>query len=217
MQVTIWQSLYIFVVGDNMSYPASLQKLIRELEALPGIGGRSATRIAYHLIANKDRSESISSAVLDAKNKICRCSNCRNWCEDELCDICKTPTRDKTQICVVERVSDLYAFERGGLYRGSYFVLDGVISPLDGIGPNEIGLDLLVDVCKTQNVQEIILATGSSAEGESTALYIDRLLENLPNQTIKRSRLARGIPSGTDLEYLDDTTLLRALEGRGNV
>lgn len=194
-----------------MSLSPSFEQLIQALCKLPGVGRRSASRHALHLMQSRADAEGLVRSLQKALHELRPCSKCQNLCEDELCSICKDPKRQSDLVCVVERLSDLQAFERSGAYRGSYFVLGGTLSPLDGIGPTQLNIPQLVQRCQAGEIGEVILATGSSAEGESTAHYLDHVLSKCG---IKISRLARGIPMGADLEYLDEHTLSRALEAR---
>lgn len=194
-----------------MSLSPSFEQLIQSLSKLPGVGRRSASRHALHLMQSRQDAENLLRSLSRALENLRPCSKCQNLCEDELCNICKDPKRQSEVVCVVERLADLQAFERSGAYRGAYFVLGGTLSPLDGIGPDQLQIPLLVSRCQNGEIQEVILATGSSAEGESTAHYLDHVLSKCGT---KLSRLARGIPMGADLEYLDEHTLSRALEAR---
>ena len=191
---------------------ASLAKLIDHFERMPGIGHKTAQRLAFHVL-NMDEKEarSFSDAILDAHSKIKRCSLCCNLSEDELCPICSNPSRDRSTICVVEDPRDVLAFERTGEYRGLYHVLHGVISPINSVGPEDICIKELVQRLDGDEVREVIMATNPTVEGEATAMYISRLLKPFG---IVVSRLAYGVPVGADLEYADEVTLLRALEGR---
>lgn len=194
-----------------MVEPPSLEQLIAEFSGLPGIGNKTARRLAYHLLSRpKEQSVRFSESLLKAVNRVKPCQHCFAFTEEETCFICKTRSDSKT-ICVVEKSSDILPFEKSSVYQGLYFVLGGVLSPLDGVGPDALHIPFLIQRIKSGDVQEVILALGSSPEGESTALLIDRLLEQTP---VKRSRLARGIPMGSDLEFIDEITMLRAFEGR---
>lgn len=191
--------------------PPSLDRLVRELSHLPGIGGKSARRMAYHLLASTEEEvRQLAEAMVEAKTRIRPCSRCFHFTENELCSICSNPRRDNTRICVVEKSSDISTFEASGVFKGFYHVLGGTLSPLDGIGPNELRLPQLVERVR-EGVEEVVLALGSSPEAESTVLLIDRLLGASP---AKRTRLARGIPMGSDLDFIDQITMLRAFEGR---
>ena len=192
------------------SYPQSVERLISEFAKFPGIGKKTAQRMAFHvLMSNNEHSAHLAQAVMDVKTKILLCSSCGGITEDDPCHICSDPKRDKNLICVVEDPADIYAFERMGIFRGLYHVLGGVISPLDGIGPDSLTIDRLLT--RIQEGMEIILATNASIEGDTTALYIGKILNG---KGVKVTRLARGIPVGGELEYIDEATLQRAIEGR---
>lgn len=195
-----------------MHTPPSLERLIQEFALLPGIGKKTARRLAYHLLSSpSERMEQMERALSDARSRICRCKRCYSFAEAELCPVCANPRRDASRVCVVEKPSDIVPFESSGVFQGLYHVLGGVLSPLDGVGPEALHIPELVHRIHTENVQEVILALGSSPEAESTALLIDRLLAG---GSARRSRLARGIPMGSDLEFVDEVTMLRAFEGR---
>ena len=197
------------------SSPPVLEKLVQELSKLPSIGRKTARRLAFFLLSgDREKMEDLANALVEAKNKIVHCNCCRGFSESEICQICGDPRRAKDVICVVERASDILPFENSGIHKGLYFVLGGVLSPLDGIKPETLCIPTLVERIERENVKELILALGSSPEAESTALYIDRILANSP---VRRTRLARGIPVGSDLEFIDDITMLRAFEERVKV
>ena len=192
------------------SYPQSVERLISEFAKFPGIGKKTAQRMAFHvLMSNNEHSAHLAQAVMDVKTKILLCSSCGGITEDDPCHICSDPKRDKNLICIVEDPADIYAFERMGIFRGLYHVLGGVISPLDGIGPDSLTIDRLLT--RIQEGMEIILATNASIEGDTTALYLGKILNE---KGVKVTRLARGIPVGGELEYIDEATLQRAIEGR---
>lgn len=194
-----------------MYIPPALERLINEFASLPGVGRKSARRLAYHILnQSPDRVAQMAQSLVEARERIQPCQVCFQHTETNPCPICSDSRRDATRICVVEKASDIWPFEQSGAYRGLYHVLGGTISPLDGIGPEEIHLPELIQRLQ-QDVQEVILALGSSPEAESTVMLIDRMIGNLP---IKRTRLARGIPMGSDLEFIDELTMLRAFEGR---
>ncbi len=197
-------------------YPPSLERLLHELEKLPGIGPRTAQRLAFHLLKQPmEASRSLSSALVEARAKLHPCQDCFNLTEENLCRICTMSTRDRTAILVVEDPSDVVAFERTHEYHGLFHVLGGTLSPLEGRGPQDLTLDALVArVKKNSNLREIIVATDPTVEGDSTALYIQQLLKGVH---VKVTRLARGMPSGGDVEYADESTLLKALEGRREI
>lgn len=195
-----------------MNYPQSLVNLIDQLKTLPGVGPKSAERIAFHLLkSDKEAAVKLSSAITELKNKIKYCSQCFNLSEKDLCDICNNSKRDKNIICIVESPKDTQAIEKTRKYNGHYHVLLGKISPLDGIGPDKLKIKELVNRIKKQKPQEIIIATSSDVEGETTALYIAKLLKPLG---IKITRIAYGIPVGSSLEFADEITLMRSMEGR---
>ena len=192
-------------------YSSEITKLIDELSSLPGIGAKTAQRLAFHIInMPEEQVESLSTAISEAKKKVRYCKCCYTLTDDELCPICKDQSRDHKTIMVVENTRDLVAYEKTGKYEGVYHVLQGAISPMLGIGPNDIRLKELM-VRLEKDVDEVIIATNSSLEGETTAMYISKLIKPTG---IKVSRIASGVPVGGDLEYIDEVTLLRALEGR---
>jgi len=189
-----------------------LSRLIEELNKLPGIGPKSAQRLAYHLLrAPKEEVLSLAQAILDVKEKVILCSQCQNISDSDPCLLCRSPDRDRGVICVVEKPLDILALERSGAYKGVYHVLHGLISPLDGVGPEDLKIKELMDRLRSGEVKEVILATNPTIEGEATAMYLHRLISPLG---IRVTRLARGLPFGGDLEYADELTLMRALEGR---
>ena len=195
-----------------MHTPPSLERLVQEFGQLPGIGKKTARRLAYYLLSQpRERMDQMAESILMARQRIVFCQRCFNFSESDLCPVCSNPRRDASRVCVVEKASDIYPFESAGVFQGLYHVLGGVLSPLDGIGPDALHLPELVRRVREQNVQEVILALGSSPEADSTALLIDRMLEGGP---ARRTRLARGIPMGSDLEFIDEITMLRAFEGR---
>ena len=194
-------------------YPRALNRLINELGKLPGIGGKTAQRLAFHILSLSDReAEALADAIVNAKRCLKYCSVCGNLTDQETCQICSDMSRDRTVICVVETPQDVAAMERIREYKGLYHVLHGAISPAEGIGPNDINLKSLITRLQgNSDVQEIIIATNPNIEGEATAMYIARLLKPAG---IKVTRIAHGIPVGGDLEYADEVTLLKAVEGR---
>ena len=194
-------------------YPPSLEKLLHELEKLPGVGPRSAQRLAFHLLKQPvENSQRLARVLVEARTKLHSCRDCHNLTEETLCRICLAPGRDKQVILVVEDPSDVMAFERTHEFHGLYHVLGGNLSPLEGRGQGDLNLDSLVERVKNNGgFKEIIVATDPTVEGDSTALYIQHLLKDVP---VKVTRLARGLPSGGDVEYADESTLLKALEGR---
>ena len=194
-------------------YPRPLNKLINELGKLPGIGGKTAQRLAFHVLSLTDReAESLAESILEAKRSLRYCSVCGNLTDKDTCDICSDASRDRTMICVVETPQDVVAMERIREYRGTYHVLHGAISPAEGITPNDINLKSLIQRLQEDNdVKEVIIATNPNIEGEATAMFISRLLKPAG---IKVTRIAHGVPVGGDLEYTDEVTLLKAMEGR---
>ncbi len=192
-----------------------LTKLIEQFERLPGIGRKSAQRLAFYVLnLPREKAEEFSKIILEAHEKIHRCPICQNLTDQELCPVCQAEDRDKTTICVVENAQDVMAFERTREYHGLYHVLHGLISPMDGVGPEQLYIKELLARIQAGGVEEVIMATNPTVEGEATAMYIARLLKPLG---VKVSRLAYGIPVGGNLEYADEVTLYRALEGRNEI
>ena len=192
-------------------YSGHMNKLIEQLSRLPGVGAKSAQRLAFHIInMPKEEVEGLASAMTDAKAHIKYCKECFTLTDDEICPICANEKRDHSTIMVVEQTRDMSAYEKTGKYEGVYHVLHGAISPMLGIGPSDIKLKELMKRLEG-DVQEVIIATNSSLEGETTAMYISRLIKPTG---IKVTRIASGVPVGGDLEYIDEVTLLRALDGR---
>lgn len=190
-------------------------KLIEQFHKLPGIGPKTAQRLTYYLLKQSEEAvKELAEALLELKAKIIICSSCQNLTEVDPCPICSGAQRDSTRICVVEEALDILALERSRGYKGMYHVLHGTISPMDGIGPEELKIKELLARLQNGAVQEVILATNPNLEGEATAMYLCRLLAPLG---VRVTRLARGLPVGGDLEYADEVTLLRALEGRQEV
>lgn len=190
----------------------ALARLIDQFNRLPGIGTKTAQRLAYYVLSMpKEDAIAFSQAITDAHNNIHRCSKCCNLTDSELCPICRSMNRDKTTVCVVEEPKDVAALEKTQEYSAMYHVLHGVISPLNGIGPDQLTIKELVKRVQEDGVKEVIMATNATAEGETTAIYISKLLKPLG---VKVTRLAYGLPVGGDLEYADEVTLARALEGR---
>lgn len=197
-----------------MLLPESLQSLINALERLPGIGPKSASRLAFYFLrAPEEVSQDLSSALANLKANTTLCLECFNITEAgrERCEICESPQRDGTLVCVVEEALDVLALERTGGYQGKYHVLQGVLSPIEGIGPDDLKIKQLIGRVGQGEIREVILATNPSMEGDATALYLQQHLEPLG---VRVTRLARGLPVGGDLEYADQNTLLRALSGR---
>ena len=192
-------------------FSSHISKLIEQLSRLPGIGAKSAQRLAFHIInMPKEQVEQLSASILDARNNVQYCKCCYTLTDKELCPICSNPKRDQKTIMVVENTRDLAAYEKTGKFEGVYHVLHGAISPMLGIGPNDIKLKELMQRLQ-EDVDEVIIATNSSLEGETTAMYISKLIKPTG---IKVTRIASVVPVGGDLEYIDEVTLLRALEGR---
>ncbi len=193
-----------------------VSRLIEAFNKLPGIGPKSAQRLTYYLLrAPSDEARTLAEAILEVKEKIVLCSICQNITDADPCGVCRDDQRDQSKICVVEEPLDILALERTGSYKGLYHVLHGVISPMDGIGPDELKVRELLERLKSPaEVREVIMATNPNLEGEATAMYLTRLIAPLG---IRVTRLARGLPVGADLEYADDVTLTRALEGRQEV
>ena len=189
-----------------------LAKLVRELVRLPGIGQKSAQRLAFHILkSEREDALRLAEAIQAVKDGLSFCRQCRNIAEEELCEFCRDPKRDQSKILVIEEPSTLYAIERAGGYRGLYHVLLGVLSPLDGVGPSDIRAEELLDRVKAGGVEEVIVATNPTIEGEATAIYLTRLLK--PHH-VRVSRIAYGIPVGMDIEYADEVTLVKSIEGR---
>ncbi len=193
-------------------FPASLETLIDKFAALPGIGRKSAQRLAFHVLSGSDEeADSFADAIKNAKKNIHFCKVCQNLTEDEICPICASTRRDRSLICVVSDPKDVLSIERGREYNGTYHVLHGVLSPMNHIGPDDIKIKELLVRLADEEVAEVIMATNPDTEGEATAMYISRLIKPF---NIKVSRLAYGIPVGSNLEFADDATLNRAIEGR---
>lgn len=193
-------------------YGSQMSKLIEQLSSLPGIGGKSAQRLAFHIIhMPKEQVRQLTSAITDARENIRYCKECCTLTDQEICPICANAQRDHKTIMVVENTRDLAAYEKTGKFDGVYHVLHGAISPMLGIGPDDIKLKELLQRLTREEIEEVIIATNSSVEGETTAMYLSKLIKPTG---IKVSRIASGVPVGGDLEYIDEVTLLRALEGR---
>ena len=193
-------------------YSGHINKLIEQLSRLPGVGAKSAQRLAFHIInMPKEEVEGLASAMTDAKAHIKYCKECFTLTDDEICPICANEKRDHSTIMVVEQTRDMAAYEKTGKYEGVYHVLHGAISPMLGIGPSDIKLKELMQRLSKDDIEEVIIATNSSLEGETTAMYISKLIKPTG---IKVTRIASGVPVGGDLEYIDEVTLLRALQGR---
>jgi recombination protein RecR len=195
-----------------MKFPPRLQQLLLALRRLPGVGPKSAQRMAFHLLGrDREGATALASALQAALADTSRCRECRMFAEGELCPVCGDPSRSETQICVVESPADVIAIEESAGYRGRYFVLHGRLSPLDGIGPAEIGAEALTARLAAGGVREVILATSATVEGEATASYLAMLAQR---HGVRASRIAHGVPIGGELEYVDGGTLSRAIAGR---
>lgn len=193
-------------------YPPSIQRLVDTLSRLPGVGPKTAQRLAFHLLnAREADAVGLSRAIVEAREKVKRCKICGNLTDDEICSVCKDSSRVQSTICVVEQPGDSIVMEKTGEYRGLYHVLHGALSPMEGIGPKELNIQPLLDRLQDGTVEEVVMATNTSVEGEATAMYLARLIKPLG---IRVSRLAHGVPVGNDLEYTDEATLARALIGR---
>lgn len=196
-------------------YPESLSNLIEQFQKLPTIGKKSAQRLAMSIVLSDEKSvKEFADALIDVKEKIKYCENCGNITEDDLCDICKDITRYEDCLCVVEDINDLIAIEKSGAFHGKYHVLGGLISPSDGIGPEELNIDKLLKRITDENIKEIILAISSTIEGETTSIFLSNLLAK---KNVRLSKIAQGIPVGSNLEYFDQLTLERAIEDRREV
>ena len=191
---------------------AALQKLIDQFRRMPSVGEKSAQRMAFYVLGlSEDEAKELASSIVEAHEKIHKCSVCCNLTEKELCNVCDNPARDRGVICVVEDPRDVIAIEKTHEYKGTYHVLHGAISPMNGVGPDQLTIKELLNRVNSDEVQEVIMATNPTVEGEATAMYVSRLLKPMG---VKVTRLAYGVPVGADLEYADEITLLRALEGR---
>ena len=196
-------------------FPAALERLTEQFARLPGIGGKTAQRLAFHVLSlPQEDAEAFAQSILEAKQTVHTCQVCQNLTDREVCAICDDPERDHGTICVVAEPRDVIAMERSREYHGVYHVLHGVISPLNHVGPDDLKIRELLDRVGRGGVQEIIMATNPDTEGEATAMYLSRLLRPLE---VKVTRLAYGIPVGSQLEYADEITLMRALEGRREI
>ena len=196
-------------------YSKSLQRLISALHRLPGIGPKSAQRLAFHILkSSKAEANELAQAILAAKENMKSCSVCGNITDSDPCLICDDSTRDGSTICVVEQPQDIFIFEKMGEYKGTYHVLMGALSPLDGVGPDDLKIKELVRRIEQDKIKEVIIATNPNVEGEATAAYLSKLIRPLG---VKMTQLAQGMPMGSDLEYADEVTLAKALEGRREV
>ena len=197
------------------SYSPSIEKLIESFEKLPSIGHKTAIRLAFHMLdLNEEETNEFINSIVDAKKKLKYCSICFNIADTDPCPICSNPKRDSSTICVVEDVRDIIAMERTHEYKGMYHVLHGTISPMNGIGPEDIKIKELLNRIRDTKVNEIIIATNPRVEGEATSIYLSKLIKPLG---IKVTRIAHGIPVGGDLEYTDEVTLMKAMEGRREI
>ena len=193
-------------------YPPSLVRLIKHLSKLPGIGEKSATRLALHILRWRyDEAKGLSQSILEVKEKVRLCSKCFGLADTDPCRLCQSPNRDSTIVCVVEQPSDLVALEKSGACKGLYHVLHGTLSPMNGVGPNDLRIKELMTRVAGGRIQELILATNTSVEGEATASYLAQLLKTYP---VRVTRIASGVPMGGDLKYLDEVTIKRAMERR---
>ena len=193
-------------------YPSSLVRLIKHLSKLPGIGEKTATRLALHILRSSDKNaRALCESILEVKDKIRFCSICFGLSETGSCSICLNSNRDRTIVCVVEQPSDLAALEKSGAFKGVYHVLHGALSPMNGIGPDDLRIKELVERVTEGEVKEVALATNTNVEGEATASYLAQLLKGYP---VRVTRIATGVPVGGDLKYLDEVTLRRAMERR---
>ena len=197
------------------AYSPSIEKLIESFEKLPSIGHKTAVRLAFHMLdMNEEEIKEFTKSITDAKQKLKYCSTCFNISDTDPCLICSDTKRDQSTICVVEDVRDIMAMERTNEYRGVYHVLHGTISPMNGIGPDEIKIKELINRLRDNKVKEVIIATNPRVEGEATAVYLSKLLKAF---NVKVTRIAHGIPVGGDLEYTDEITLMKAMEGRREI
>ncbi len=193
-------------------YPSSMLKLIKNISRLPGIGEKTAERLAMHLLrAPRREAEELSSSILELKDKIRLCSKCFGLSDSDLCNICSDQTRVSAILCVVEQPADMVAIEKSGSFLGLYHILSGVLSPMDGIGPDNIRIKELISRIEDNKIEEVVIATGTNVEGEATASYIAQRLKKYP---VKVTRIASGVPMGGDLKYIDQVTLKRAMETR---
>lgn len=193
-------------------FPVSMKGLIEEFSKMPGIGPKTAQRLAFYILrSSKNDAEAMSKAILKVKESVRFCKLCNNLSDEEVCDICKSPARNRSILCVVEEPNDIVTIERAGNFNGVYHVLLGSLSPLDGIGPSDLKIKELVERVKKEKFKEIIIATDFNTEGEATALYLHKVLKGAG---ARLTRVAYGIPVGSDLEYADQATIIKAFEGR---
>lgn len=193
-------------------YPAPIVNLIDRISRLPGIGKKTAERLALHILrSSKMEAEQLAGSILEVKEKVRLCSRCFGLSDQDVCHICRDASRNSALLCVVEQPADMVAVEKSGAYRGKFHILQGVLSPIDGVGPENIRFRELLARISAEGVEEVVLATSTGVEGEATAAYIAEHLKNLP---VKVTRIASGVPMGGDLKYVDEVTLKRAMEGR---
>ena len=196
-------------------YPNSINNLIESFKLLPGIGSKTAERLAFSVLdLDLDQAKFFSESINDVKSSIHKCSICNNLTDDDLCFVCSNENRDNSVLCVVDDSKNVFLFEKLGIFNGKYHVLDGLISPLDGVNPEDIGIDKLINRLEKENFSEVIFALKPSIEGETTSLYIKRIIYGM---NIKVSRLASGIPIGADMEFIDSLTLERAINDRKSI
>jgi recombination protein RecR len=196
-------------------YPASILKLIKQIARLPGIGEKTAERLALHILrSSRKEAQELAQSIVEVKEKVRLCIRCFGLSDGELCKICGDPTRDDSVLCVVEQPADMVAVEKSGAFRGVYHILSGALSPMNGIGPDDIRINELLSKVESRQLNEVILATSTNVEGESTAAYIAQRLEH---HAVKVTRIASGVPIGGDLKYVDQVTLKKAMEARHDV
>jgi recombination protein RecR len=193
-------------------YPASIQNLIKNIAKLPGIGEKTAERLAMHILrGSRQEAERLAHSILNVKDKVKFCTTCFALSDDDICSMCSDPARDSTFVCVVEQPADMVAVEKSGAFRGKYHILSGALSPMNGVGPEDIRIRELLARIEKDQVKEVVLATSTNVEGEATASYIAQVLAKYP---VKITRIASGVPMGGDLKYVDQVTLKKALETR---
>jgi recombination protein RecR len=196
-------------------YPPSLVRLIKHLSKLPGIGEKTATRLALHILrSSEEEARKLSQSILDVKDNVRLCGTCFGLSDTDPCTLCRNPNRNRTLLCIVEQPSDMVALEKAGAFNGLYHVLHGAISPMDGIGPDNLRIKELLARVANNDIHELVLATNTNVEGEATASYLSQLLERYP---VTVTRIASGVPMGSDLKYLDEVTIRRAMERRQNL
>ena len=201
--------------SDMVGFTPAFEKLVEHFRLLPGVGYKSAVRMAFNVLEMpEEKAKDFAQAILDAREKIGRCRICQDICESEVCSICSDPQRDRSTVCVVESSKDVLAIEKINDYKGLFHVLGGLLNPMDGIGPEELSVKELLERFASDEIKEIIVATNPSIEGEATAMYLSRLIKPFG---IKTTRLAYGLPAGGELEYADELTLFKALEGRREI